>query len=92
MIETHLHGSVGAYMTKCFEMAFEGRDEATEFGKATEELFQDVFGFEVKHIGPIGLTPDVLLLSDPDGYQAILDNKAYRKYTIKKRPLQPDGI
>ena len=63
-------------------MAFKGRDEATEFEKATVELFQDVFGFEAKHIGPIGLTPDVLLFSDSEGYQAILDNKAYHKYTI----------
>ena len=63
-------------------MAFKGRDEATAFEKATVELFQDVFGFKAKHVGPIGLTPDVLLLSDSDGYQAILDNKAYQKYTI----------
>lgn len=82
LIETYPNGSVGAFMTKYFEMAFRGRDEATEFEKATVELFQDVFGFEAKHVGPIGLTPDVLLLSDSDGYQAILDNKAYHKYTI----------
>lgn len=82
LIETYPHGSVGAFMTKYFEMAFKGRDEATEFEKATVELFQNVFGFKAKHVGPIGLTPDVLLLSDSDGYQAILDNKAYHKYTI----------
>lgn len=82
LLETYPNGSVGAFMTKYFEMAFKGRDEATEFEKATVELFQDVFGFEAKHVGPIGLTPDVLLLSDSEGYQAILDNKAYHKYTI----------
>lgn len=82
LIETYPKGSVGAFMTKYFEMAFKGRDEATEFEKATVELFQDVFGFEAKHVGPIGLTPDVLLLSDENGFQAILDNKAYHKYTI----------
>ena len=82
LVETYPNGSVGAFMTKYFEMAFKGRDEATEFEKATVELFQDVFGFEAKHVGPIGLTPDVLILSDSDGYQAILDNKAYHKYTI----------
>lgn len=82
LIETYPHGSVGAFMTKYFEMAFKGRDEATEFEKATVELFQDVFEFEAKHVGPIGLTPDVLLVSDSEGYQAILDNKAYHKYTI----------
>lgn len=82
LVETYPNGSVGAFMTKYFEMAFKGRDEATEFEKATVELFQDVFGFEARHVGPIGLTPDVLVLSDEDGYQAILDNKAYYKYTI----------
>ncbi len=82
LIETYPHGSVGAFMTKYFEMAFKGRDEATEFEKATVKLFHNVFGYETKHVGPIGLTPDVLLLSDSEGYQAIIDNKAYRRYTI----------
>ena len=63
-------------------MAFSGREEATKFELATVELFRDVFGYETRHIGPIGLTPDVLLLSDEYGYQAIIDNKAYAKYTI----------
>lgn len=82
LIETYPTGSVSAYLTKYFEMAFKGRDEATEFEKATVELFKDVFGFKTSHVGPIGLTPDVLLVSDSDGYQAIIDNKAYKKYTI----------
>ena len=82
LVETYPTGSVGAFMTKYFEMAFKGRDEAADFEKATVELFKDVFGFETKHVGPIGLTPDVLLLSDKAGYQAIIDNKAYHKYTI----------
>lgn len=76
------HGSIGAFMTEYFEMAFKGREEAADFEKATVQLFQDVFGFQAQHVGPMGLTPDVLLLSDPFGYQAILDNKAYSKYTI----------
>ena len=75
-------GSVGSFMTKYYEMAFKGRDEATEFEKATVELFQDVFGYQASHVGPIGLTPDVLVLSDSDGYAGIIDNKAYSKYTI----------
>ncbi len=76
------HGAIGSFMTEYFEMAFKGRDEATEFEKATVQLFQDVFGFETYHVGPIGLTPDVLLLSDEDGFAGIIDNKAYSKYTI----------
>ena len=82
LLKLYPRGSVGAFMTEYFEMAFKGRDEATEFEKATVELFQDVFGFKAAHVGPIGLTPDVLLLSDDAGYQAIIDNKAYSKYTI----------
>ena len=76
------HGAIGSFMTEYFEMAFKGRDEATEFEKATVKLFRDVFGFEAHHVGPIGLTPDVLILSDSDGYAGIIDNKAYSKYTI----------
>jgi len=75
-------GAIAAFMSEYFEMAFRGRDNATEFELATVELFQSVFGFEAHHVGPIGLTPDVLLLSDDSGYCSIIDNKAYSKYTI----------
>lgn len=76
------HGSIGAFMTKYYEMAFKGRDEATEFEKATVELFSSAFGYTTEHVGPIGLTPDVLLVSDDSGYVGIIDNKAYSEYTI----------
>ena len=69
-------------MTNYLDLFFNGGDEEWFFFNATVELFRDVFGFETKHVGPIGLTPDVLLISDESGYQAILDNKAYHKYTI----------
>lgn len=82
LLRLYPHGAIGSFMTEYFEMAFKGRDEATEFEKATVKLFRDVFGFEAYHVGPIGLTPDVLLLSDTDGYAGIIDNKAYNKYTI----------
>lgn len=76
------HGSISAFMSEYFNMAFKGRDEATDFEKATTEIFSDVFEFEAKHIGPIGLTPDVLILSNKSGYLGIIENKAYSKYTI----------
>ncbi len=76
------NGSIGAFMTQYYEMAFKGRDEATEFEKATVELFKNVFGYNARHVGPIGLTPDVLILSDTEGYAGIIDNKAYSNYTI----------
>ena len=69
-------------MTKYYEMAFKGRDEAAEFEKATVELFRDVFKFKTTHVGPIGLTPDVLLESEEAGFVGIIDNKAYSKYSI----------
>ena len=75
-------GAAGAFMTEYFEMAFRGRDEATDFEIATVDLFEKCFGYETHHVGPIGLTPDVLLISDDNGYQAIIDNKAYSRYSI----------
>lgn len=82
LIKLYPHGAIGSFMTEYFEMAFKGRDEATEFEKATAALFETAFGFEARHVGPIGLTPDVLVLSDDDGWCGIIDNKAYSRYTI----------
>ena len=69
-------------MTRYFDMAFKGREDAVEFEKATVEIFRNVFGFDSRHVGSIGLSPDVLILSDNAGYQAIIDNKAYQHYSI----------
>jgi len=82
LLRLYPRGAIGAFMTEYFEMAFKGRDEAVPFEKATAELFKTVFGFESRHVGPIGLTPDVLILSDSDGYCGIVDNKAYSAYSI----------
>ena len=76
------HGAIGSFMTEYFEMAFRGRDDAIEFEKATVEIFKNVMGFETIHTGPIGLTPDVLILSDNNNFCGIIDNKAYSKYSI----------
>ncbi|MCR5661747.1 MAG: restriction endonuclease [bacterium] len=78
------HGAVGAFLASYFEMAFKGRDECIEFEIATTELFKDVFGYDAKHLGQTGSksAPDILLVSNTDGYQAIIDNKAYSKYSI----------
>ncbi len=78
------HGSIGAFMNSYFEMAFSGRDEAVEFEKATTDIFKDVFGYNAIHLGQTGSksAPDILLISDSDGYQSIIDNKAYSAYSI----------
>lgn len=82
LLRLYPRGAIGSFMTEYFEMAFRGRDDATEFEIATVELFKTAFGFEAHHVGPIGLTPDVLILSDQERYIGILDNKAYSKYSI----------
>lgn len=82
LLKYYPHGAIGSFMTEYFEMAFRGRDNAIEFETATVELFQSAFGFRAEHVGPIGLTPDVLVLSDQDRYVGIIDNKAYSKYSI----------
>jgi len=82
LIKNYPHGAIGSFMTEYFEMAFRGRDEATEFEKATIEIFRNVMGFEAIHVGSIGLTPDVLILSNSDNFCGIIDNKAYSKYSI----------
>lgn len=78
------HGSIGAFMASYFEMAFKGREECVEFEKATTDIFRDVFGYQSIHLGQTGSksAPDILLLSDSDRYQAVIDNKAYSKYSI----------
>lgn len=78
------HGAVGGFLSGYYEMAFKGRDEAVDFEIATTSIFKDIFGYDAKHLGQTGSksAPDVLLISDSDGYQAIIDNKAYSQYSI----------
>ena len=82
--KSYPHGSIGAFMSSYFEMAFKGTEEAVGFEKATTELFKDVFGYNAIHLGQTGSksAPDILLVSDSEGYQAVIDNKAYSKYSI----------
>lgn len=84
LLETYPNGAISGFMTEYFEMAFKGTEEAVNFEIATTELFKEVFRFETKHLGQTGSksAPDVLLVSNNEGYQAIIDNKAYGKYSI----------
>ena len=89
LVETVLHkeyphGAVGGFLSGYYEMAFKGRDEAVDFEKATTSIFKDILSYDARHLGQTGSksAPDVLLISDEDGYQAIIDNKAYSKYSI----------
>lgn len=79
------HGSIGAFMTSYFEMAYKGRDECREFEAATAAIFQDVFGLDSEWLGSKWSgkeVPDILLKSQEEGWQAIVDTKAYSKYDL----------
>lgn len=83
--ETYPHGSIGAFMTEYREMAFRGKEYCREFEEATAKIFQCIFGFETHWLGSKSSgkeVPDVLLISEEAGFQAIIDNKAYSKYTL----------
>ena len=78
------HGAIGGFLSGYYEMAFKGRDEAIDFEIATTSIFKEILGYNAVHLGQTGSksAPDVLLISDDDGYQAIIDNKAYSQYSI----------
>lgn len=77
-------GMMNGFYSNYYQMAFMGQQKATEFEKATASLFDKVFGFETKHIGQGGSesVPDVILSTDTEGYQAIIDTKAYSAYNF----------
>lgn len=82
--KSYPHGMIGGFLANYYEMAFKGTEEATDFEVATTDIFREVFHYNATHLGQTGSlsAPDVLLISDSDGYQAVLDNKAYSKYSI----------
>ena len=82
LLKLYPRGAIGAFLNEYFEMAFKGSALATEFEIATADLFREMFGYETSHVGPVGLSPDVVLCSEEEGYQAIIDTKAYSKYSI----------
>ena len=84
LLSAYPHGLIGGFLANYYEMAFKGTEEAVDFEKATTDLFRDVFGYKSIHLGQTGSksAPDILIMSDSEGYQAIIDNKAYSKYSI----------
>lgn len=80
-------GAPSGFYSNYYQMAFDGREQCTEFEKATETVFRDVFGFQTEHIGQKGKVPDVVISTDSEGYQAIIDAKAYSKYTLSNDHL-----
>lgn len=86
LLKNYKGGALSSFMSNYFEMAFSGRDQATEFEIATTEIFKNVFNFEAKHLGQTGSlsAPDILIWTDEWGYQSIIDTKAYSKYSLNK--------
>ena len=60
-----------------------GTEGARDFELATCEIFKKIIKMRVKHVGPIGNTPDVFVESEEGKYCGIIDNKAYKNgYSI----------
>ena len=79
------HGSIGAFMANYFEMAFSGREQCRQFEEATANIFREVFKFNSTWLGSAASgreVPDILLVSDNAGFQAIIDTKAYSHYDL----------
>ena len=79
------HGSIGAFMANYFEMAFSGREQCRQFEETTANIFREIFGFDSTWLGSAASgreVPDVLLVSDRAGFQAIIDTKAYNRYDL----------
>ena len=79
------HGSIGAFMANYFEMAFSGREQSRRFEESTANIFREIFGFDSTWLGSAASgreVPDVLLVSDNAGFQAIIDTKAYSRYDL----------
>lgn len=72
-------------MTNYFEMAFSGREQCREFEEATANIFSEIFKFNSTWLGSASSgreVPDILLVSDKNNFQAIIDTKAYSRYDL----------
>lgn len=76
--EKYPNGAVDTFMHGYVQLAFQSRDRATEFEKATAEIFEKVFGFKAQQMGQYGLRPDIVVSSVAHSYAGIIDNKAYK--------------
>lgn len=96
LVQNYPHGNIDDFFLAYRELAHLGRDGATDFEKATCEIFKKLFKMRVEHVGPIGNTPDVFVESAEEGYCGIIDNKAYRNgYSISgahKRVMEDEYI
>ena len=78
LVKNYPHGNIDDFLLSFKELAHMGTSGARDFELATCEMFKKVFHMETRHVGPIGNTPDVLILSEEAGFCGIIDNKAYK--------------
>jgi len=83
LLKNYPNGNVDDFFVSYKELAYMGRDGASDFELATCEMFKKIFHMNAKHVGPKGNTPDVYIESEELGFCGIIDNKAYEKgYSI----------
>lgn len=75
-------GNLNSFLANYRAMAFNSRSQALEFEKTTANVFNNIFGYQTRTIGQTGRKLDILMFSDSEGYQAIIDTKAYTNYSI----------
>lgn len=83
--ENYPHGSIGAFMSNYFEMAFRGTKDCRKFEETTANIFRTVFDFQADWLGSAWSgkeVPDILLTSTKYNFQAIIDTKAYSRYDL----------
>lgn len=96
LIKNYPNGNVDDFFLSYKELAYLGTAGATDFEKATCEVFKKIFKMKAVHVGTIGNTPDVFVQSEEEGFCGIIDNKAYKNgYSISgdhKRVMEDEYI
>lgn len=83
LIRCYPNGNISDFFLSYKEYAHMGTEGARDFELATCEIFKKIIKMRVKHVGPIGNTPDVFVESEEGQYCGIIDNKAYKNgYSI----------
>ncbi|WP_229658811.1 restriction endonuclease FokI C-terminal domain-containing protein [Nesterenkonia cremea] len=77
------HGNYGLFLNEYVQMAYESRNRANDFEVATTEIFRTMLSVEAEHTGISGQrTPDVVVRDGETDRWGLIDNKAYRAYSL----------
>lgn len=69
------------FETNYIDMAFSGREFASEFEHTTMDVFSEL-GFQTQHVGTKSRQPDIFIQSHDASFSGIIDNKAYHVFSI----------